>query len=72
MLARKRKKRILPVDRPTRRNTMPNLTQRQIVRHPFVAGVAILILGPFILGFLLLFVVLFVVAAALDLVGGRK
>jgi len=51
---------------------MPNLTQRQIVRHPFVAGVAILILGPFILGFLLLFVVLFVVAAALDLVGGRK
>jgi len=46
---------------------MPNLTRQQIARHPFIAGVAILILGPYILGFLLVFAALFVIAATIDM-----
>lgn len=49
---------------------MPNLTQREIARHPFIAGVAILILGPYILAFLLLFVAFYVIAAVVDLLAG--
>lgn len=51
---------------------MTNLTQREIARHPFIAGVAILILGPYILAFLLIFAAFYVIAVALDCLGGRK
>lgn len=51
---------------------MTNLTQREIARHPFIAGVAILILGPYILAFLLIFLALYVVAVLLDWGGSRK
>jgi hypothetical protein len=51
---------------------MRTLTQQQMARHPFIAGVAIVILGPYILAFLLLLAVFFVIAAALDLICTRK
>lgn len=41
-------------------------------RHPFAVGVAALILSPYILAFALLFVALFLVAALLDAVSGRR
>jgi len=51
---------------------MANLTQQQITRHPFIAGAVILVLGPYILAFLLLFAAFFVIALVLDFIGGRR
>jgi hypothetical protein len=51
---------------------MTSMTKHYAIRHPFVTGIAMLILGPYILAFLLFFAVLFVIAAALDALGGRR
>lgn len=52
---------------------MPNGTLAyQARRHPFAVGVAALILGPYILAFALVIVLLFAVAAALDLFISRR
>lgn len=45
-------------------------TAYQARRHPFLFGVALLLLGPYILAFALLFVIFFVIAAVLDVAGG--
>jgi hypothetical protein len=49
---------------------MANLTQREITRHPFIAGAVILVLAPYILAYLLLFAAFYVIAAALDMLAG--
>jgi hypothetical protein len=49
---------------------MPSLARQQAARHPFIAGVAILVLGPYILAFVLVFIVFYVIACALDLLAG--
>lgn len=52
---------------------MNNLTKQQIARHPFIAGVVMLALGPYILAFVLIFAVLYVAAVAIDtLAGGHR
>lgn len=48
------------------------MTKYRIRRHPFLAGVVLLVFGPYILAFVLLFVAFFAVAAVLDLIGGQK
>jgi len=48
------------------------MTNYQIRRHPFIAGVVMLVLGPYILAFVLLFAAFYVIAVALDSLGGRK
>lgn len=49
---------------------MDNLTKREIARHPILAGVAMLVLGPYILAFVLIFAALYVAAAAIDMLAG--
>lgn len=51
---------------------MPSLTKHEINRRPFIAGVVILVLAPYILAFLLIFAALFVIATILDAFGSRR
>lgn len=48
------------------------VTSYQARRHPFLAGIALLLVGPYILGFVLVFAVLYVIAVGLDALGGRR
>lgn len=44
----------------------------QARRHPFLAGVVLLVFGPYILAWAVVFALLFAAAVALDLITGRK
>lgn len=50
-----------------------NATQYQMRRHPFITGVTLLILSPFLLAAALLWIAAFTVAVAWELLaGGRR
>lgn len=43
---------------------MTSLTRHEIARHPFLAGIVVLVLGPYLLGALLVFALLYLLGAA--------
>jgi hypothetical protein len=44
----------------------------QARRHPFVFGVLVLVLSPYLLAFILLYGVAYLAATGLDMLAGRK
>lgn len=48
-------------------NSLTHMTRREIAQHPFIAGTILAVFGVYILAFVLIFAVLYVVAAAIDM-----